>query len=169
MKYLVALALLSFFLSTPAAAVTPASPSIHLFGSVSCDLCHEAASYLASVAKRNGTSFYYHDLNGTPESYRLMRNVASELGVKATGTPFIVVGRRAHVGWNRDITGPMVEDDLALARLAGDEDVVALQMSLLATSPDAAPAQGANRRLLLALLVGGTAVGGVGFFLLRKK
>jgi hypothetical protein len=129
-KWIFAVAL-ALSLSTAAVGVAPASAqeraqtAIHLFGSSECPLCLEAITYLRSVAEREGAVVYWHPAKDSARESALMRAVAGELGVAASGYPYIVVGRRAHVGWKGSTTGLQLTNELAQVRETGEDDVVA--------------------------------------------
>jgi hypothetical protein len=99
--------------------------AIHVFGSSKCQLCGEAAAYLRTVAEREGAVVYWHDSDESPREATLMRAVAKDLQMTVDGYPFIVVGRRAHLGWKGATTGLIITNEVSQVREAGDEDVVA--------------------------------------------
>lgn len=121
------------------AMALPAAPPVHVFGSPSCSLCEEAATYLRFVAQREGTIFYFHDVSQGGEALRLMGETEKELGVTADGVPFIVVGRHWRIGWDRSRVGPQVEDDLVVARANAEPDAVAVAAERLKREPPLLP------------------------------
>jgi len=124
------------WLGLPTAHAQTSGIAIHIFGSSKCHLCGEASAYLRAVAEREGAAVLWHDSDESPREARLMRAVAAELKVTVDGYPFIVVGRRAHLGWKGATTGLIVTNELAQVRAAGDEDVVARLDATLPAVPD---------------------------------
>jgi len=112
---------------------------VHVFGSASCHLCEEATAYLRAVAERENAVVFWHVAKDNRRETDLMFAVAKELVVDVDGYPFIVVGRRAHVGWRGSTTGLIVTRELAQVRVAGEEDVVTRLENQLTEATESEP------------------------------
>lgn len=169
-RFLPWLAAAGFLVAMNARAMAlPTAPPVHVFGSSSCSLCQEAATYLRFVAQREGTTFYFHDVSQGGEPLRLMMETEKELGVTADGAPFIVVGHHWRVGWDRNRVGPQVENDLVVARANAESDAVAVATERLKSEPPLLPKAKPPLGLALGLVVLAAGLGAFYIVAIKKR
>jgi glutaredoxin len=166
-----------FFLALFAAAflaVTAVVPSrvaaqveltpVHVFGSMRCQACAEARSYLEFVAKQEKARVVYHDVTGSDEAAELSKRVARHLKVSVTDYPLVIIGDKALVGWSDGGQGPKAVAELQSQRSAPRTDVVAeVTLQLAETAEEAGNPWFSSQIIILVLacLVGAGLIGTV--------
>ncbi len=85
--------------------------NVYIFRGSTCPHCLDAIVYFAQNAKEYGKYYNivsYEVWNNTSNN-RLMSKVASTLGEKSDGVPFIVVGNKAYSGFSEDLGKKIID------------------------------------------------------------
>ena len=76
-------------------------PNVYLFRGHGCSHCYELIQYLTSIIDEYGKYFNLvsYEVWYNSDNSSLMSNVASVLGDKANGVPYLVIGKKTFIGY----------------------------------------------------------------------
>lgn len=127
---------------SPIPAKAEGEVNAHLFYGDGCPHCAKERDFLRELSQTYPQlNVVEYEIYYNGENSRLLKKVASNLGVEASGVPFLVIGDKAFVGFAEGITSEEIENKLVecLSSVCSDPVSVIISGQVVEEKPSPTP------------------------------